>query len=392
MKVCVICFDFQEKNLRKQPWRYIWEIIQYLSKSGFEITIISDCKNSQVHNFEIQSVKRISDFFGPSQELSEKLSEINPDLIITLVSFISLTRSSFNIDKPVIGVFTSPIYSLKELINVGIGEFLRHPEYLYIHLIGALIPRLLIRNASKNLLCLVALSENTRSKLEQMDLKTKIVLIPPGITDFDFELPDPEKIKIVRQKICPDDIPLIMYFTSPLTIRGTDTLLKAFIKFRKTIPAKLIFLSRIDNDSVMADQNILIKMVAQNHLEGTVSFFSQKLNPEEVKTYISCSDIVCIPFKLVISDVPISILEAMAVGKPVISTNISCVPDLLKDRGIIVNQCDSDQLASVLSDCIKNSDDLTKLGNSGRAYMENYPRWDEVGRMFTELIEDLKIG
>ncbi|PWR73089.1 glycosyltransferase family 4 protein [Methanospirillum stamsii] len=391
MNICVICYDFEEKNFRNQPWRYIWEIIQYFLKKDYKVTVISNKINYDLDNLELHRVNRLHNIFGPSKELSKKLLEIDPDYIITLENFVSLVKNPIYINKPIIGIFSNPIYSLKEIFNVGINEFYRHPEILYNHLISALIPRFLVKNRIKNKSCLIAMSKDTRDKLENLKLNINIHFIPPGISDFDLEIPDSKKIKNIRQEICPEKIPLIIYFTSPLTLRGTDILLKSFEKFREKIPAKLVFLSRIDNNNVILDQIRLKNSVKKSHLEGSVKFISQNLSPEDIKIYISSSDIICIPFKLVISDVPISILEAMAMGKPVISTNIACIPGLLKGKGITIDQCNPGQLSSILENYAKNPEFFLSLGKSARIFMETYPKWDDIGYMFEELFKEIEI-
>ena len=42
MKICLVCFDYKESNIRSQPWRYIYKISKRMKSLGVYIKIISD--------------------------------------------------------------------------------------------------------------------------------------------------------------------------------------------------------------------------------------------------------------------------------------------------------------------------------------------------------------
>ena len=58
MKIAIICPDFQKSNLRRLPWKYIYEIAKYLSNKH-EIVLITDSDEQNLDEMEIISVKKL---------------------------------------------------------------------------------------------------------------------------------------------------------------------------------------------------------------------------------------------------------------------------------------------------------------------------------------------
>ncbi|MDI6644162.1 MAG: glycosyltransferase family 4 protein [Methanobacteriaceae archaeon] len=389
MKIAIICPDFQKSNIRKMPWKYIYEIAKYLGKKH-EIVIITDSNKQDIEKMNIKSIKKLfSPMKGETEELLDILYQENPDKCIMLLGLTSFLRREFKINKPVIGIFTSPIYSIKELIkNIGMKDSLKYRKYTAIHYLNALIPNLFVKKWTKKFDKIIFLSKYTQKKMISKGLcKSNSVLIPVGIDKSFLNWPEIENVENVRKRINPYNLPIVMYFTSPLTIRGTDILVKAFSKVRKEIPSKLIFLSRRDYEELHKEEIILKEIAAKKGISNSIEIISKDLTPKEIKEYISASDIICLPFKIVISDIPVSILEGMALNKPVISTNVACVTEMLNGNGLIVNTNDSEDLANSIIELINNKSLFNKISYQSREYMENYPDWTFVGENIKKILK-----
>jgi len=388
MKVSMICFDFKKENIRRQPWRYVYEVSKGLVEKGIDLIVITDTDATSIDNMKIRNVKKLNSIFGESREVLDALKEENPDVVIMLLGLTSFFRLRFKIDKPAIGVLTSPIYSLGDVLKVGLHEFLRHFNYVFIHLIGALIPRFLIRKWTNYFKCIVVLSEANRTRLESFGVRAKILVIPPGIGKFYLELPDNDKVEKLKNKINPENVPIILYFTSPLTLRGTDTLIKAFAKVRRKMPCKLIILSRLEHEELVKEEKMLKEIARKEGVVESIEIISKYLSPKEVKEYLSVADIVCLPFKIVISDVPISILEAMALGKTVISTDVGCIPKLLNGKGLVVEPNNPEKLADAMMRLLSDKKLTSEFGKRSREYIKTYPRWEDISKKFLEIIQE----
>ena len=67
--------------------------------------------------------------------------------------------------------------------------------------------------------------------------------------------------------------------------------------------------------------------------------------------------------------VPVVLMEAMAAGRPVITTQIAGIPELVEDRGSgrLVPAGDSSALASAIAETLQNTDLRREMGAAGRA-------------------------
>ncbi|MDY6965776.1 MAG: glycosyltransferase family 4 protein [Halobacteriota archaeon] len=395
MKVCVICFDFKESNIRRQPWRYIYELCKGIISQNIDLKLISDGgqkseEDDLISGIKILRIKKLrSIFFGETKELSKALKKENPDTVITLTGLTTFLSLRFKVDFPMIGILTSPIYSLRDLKRLGLREIVCNFNYIFIHLIGAITPRSLIRKRINSLNYMVVLSEANRSKLKCFGVDPKkIVLIPPGIGEFDLISPDEKNVENLRREINPENGLTIIYFGPSLTLRGTDTLIEAFVRVKNAIPScKLLILSRLAQNELL-DQEDHIKAISEKKgVSDSVNIVSGVLKPEAVKEYISAADLVTLPFKIVISDVPMSILEAMALGKPVISTNIDGISELLDGHGVVVEPNDSRQLSDAIITLLSDPELALGIERRARDYMMTHHRWKETAGRFVELIQ-----
>jgi glycosyltransferase involved in cell wall biosynthesis len=64
---------------------------------------------------------------------------------------------------------------------------------------------------------------------------------------------------------------------------------------------------------------------------------------------------------------PLSVMEAMASGLPVIATAVGGVPELVENAGILVDAGDSDRLADAMRDLLRNPRARALMGSASRA-------------------------
>lgn len=389
MKVAVICFGFKESNLRKQPWRYVYEIARGLKARGHNVFVITNSpKNTAIEGIPVFGVKKISTIFkGESGEVLQILKKEKPDRVIMVLGMTSFLRTSFKIEQPVIGISTSPIYSVGELIrNLGIVDLIKYHRYTAIHIINSIVPGFLVKKWSKKFEYIVVLSKRNQERLIKKGVpREKVIVIPPGIDKEFLKLPEREKIERIRSEISPDGVPIVMYYTSPLTLRGTDTLVRSLPYLLKEKEVKLLILSRPDYNSVLKEERKLKKLAEKLDVERNLVIISKHLPPEDVKAYVSSADVVALPFKLVISDVPLSILEAMALGKVVIGTDVDGIPEIVENRGVIVRPNNPKELANAVVLVLKNEKLKSELERAAREYVVRWRRWNDVVEEFLKL-------
>lgn len=384
MKLVFVCFDYKSSNLRKQPWRYVDELTRKLD-GDIQPVIVTDCE-SNVEGIRVQSVSTLTSLTGPSDELISTVQDENPDVVATVLgpsSFVRLRTLAGIVDAPTIGIMTSPLYDLLELSQVGIREFYRHWSYLSAHLLGAISPTLLIKRHLEQFDRIITMTRDTENTLGSIAGNTHIETVPPGIDPFDVELPPASAVEKVRTELSPDEDLVVLYFTSPLTLRGTDTLVRAFTEVQEMIDAKLIILSRQDGGGLNAEEDLLLDLASELGIADNISIIPRNLSPVGVKTYLRASDVVALPYKIVISGVPISILEAMAMGRPVVTTSTDGLPELVSDRDQLAPPNQVRELAATIQ---SNMENRKKVGERNRQYMTEYHSWQDTRELFKSII------
>ena len=93
---------------------------------------------------------------------------------------------------------------------------------------------------------------------------------------------------------------------------------------------------------------------------------------------VAMCDIIALPFELVPSDVPLSVLEAMALGVPVITTQVACLPELTpKGTGLCPLPGDSTALVDAIDTLAANTELRQRLGRKCR---EQAAYWGACGK------------
>jgi glycosyltransferase involved in cell wall biosynthesis len=93
-----------------------------------------------------------------------------------------------------------------------------------------------------------------------------------------------------------------------------------------------------------------------------------------------------------VDNMPVSILEACAMGLPVVSTNVGGIPDLLThgETGLLVPDNDSEAMTEAVCRLIQEPELSGRLSANGRRLAERcswhqvYPAWN---RLFHEIVE-----
>ncbi|SFU62131.1 Glycosyltransferase involved in cell wall bisynthesis [Pustulibacterium marinum] len=89
-----------------------------------------------------------------------------------------------------------------------------------------------------------------------------------------------------------------------------------------------------------------------------------------------------------IDNTPLSVLEAMALGLPVISTNVGGIPFLIrhKKNGMLISSNDLEGLVNTLIELHENPDLVASLSNAGRAYVSSLD-WSLAKKKWLALLQ-----
>lgn len=117
-------------------------------------------------------------------------------------------------------------------------------------------------------------------------------------------------------------------------------------------------------------ENIL-KYIKENNLEDRIKLLGF-LSQSEVKKYISNCSFVVVP-SIWYENCPYSILESLAMGKPVIGSKIGGIPELIVDgvNGYLFDYNDVDKLSSLISELFVDSELRNRMGIKSREFSES---------------------
>lgn len=89
-----------------------------------------------------------------------------------------------------------------------------------------------------------------------------------------------------------------------------------------------------------------------------------------------------------IDNTPVSVIEAMALGLPVVSTNVGGVSYLISDdkNGLLVNSGDSDTMAAKVESLILNSSYSHRLAQNARAHVEAFD-WEVIKHKWFTILD-----
>ncbi len=193
-------------------------------------------------------------------------------------------------------------------------------------------------------------------------------IIPNGV-DLDHFFPDVAPIEEF------DDGKLNILFVGRLESRkGVKYLIEAFVRVKQEVPdSRLIIVgpgTRL--------RHKYEKKVAKSGLKDVV--FAGFATYEDLPRYYKTADIFCAP-ATGSESFGIILLEAMAVGKPIVASNIEGYASVVSDGvdGVLVPPKDSQSLAQALITLLNDESLRQEMGVKGRAKALKYG-WDSIAR------------
>jgi len=182
---------------------------------------------------------------------------------------------------------------------------------------------------------------------------------------------------------------IILYFGPLSKFRGADTAILAFHKIVKKIPqAKLLLLSRKPSN-LESENSKLEKMARKNRrirlIEGIQS-------AEKVTEYLAISDVILLPFRFWPHiDCPLTVLEAMALAKPVISTSTGVIPEIIENgkTGILVPPGRPENISAAVLKLARDLELRECIGKEARKYVVRFHDWNVIAKKTWNILKGL---
>ncbi len=251
---------------------------------------------------------------------------------------------------------------------------------------------------------IIAVTENIQRSLIGAGLpKYKIEMVPPSI---DTNIYNPSiSGEDMRKYIGIDlDQPLLVYVGNLTKIKGIHVLIEVlriivrqFPNIRLLMALNMPLSKYEEEDSVglydtERDFKIKEKIKSYGLNDNIIPLGIVKNMPQ----VIAASDVFITPFLNTVGvvDYPTSMLEAMAVGKPIIATKVGGIPEIIKHKksGILVEPNNVDELVAAILYMLNNKEEAKNMGKEGaKTISENFRLEivvDELERIYEVVISN----
>lgn len=142
------------------------------------------------------------------------------------------------------------------------------------------------------------------------------------------------------------------------------------------------------------DRSYLEGLITQYKLEKGLHFLGT-VPREEVPPLLAAADVVCVPSIAqkdgVVEGMPVVVLEALAMGRAVIASQIGGIPDVIQDgvNGFLVEPRDPQALARKISAVFNLGDGLTPILQAARHTAERFS-WDSIAQRYAAVFQSLQ--
>lgn len=208
-------------------------------------------------------------------------------------------------------------------------------------------------------------------------------LIPPPI---DTELFKRYDTRYCRERLgLPKSGILIGYIGNISAERGVVELLKAFKSIEMNNYKLVLATARVETSAY----NVYKKYIKE--LRGRVIVL-KALHYHEIPLFYNAVDIVVLPFvrPYKIFEPPLSFLEAMSCGRPIITTPVGSIPEYVSNNGaLLIKPGDVEELRFAIKYLIENRDLRCLLERNARRIIINTASFHVVGRILKTLFENM---
>lgn len=191
----------------------------------------------------------------------------------------------------------------------------------------------------------------------------------PGVHD---PAPARSRLGISREKV-------IMFLGTPRAYKGVDDLAEAVRRLARSD----VILALVGTDPDSPTGRRLSAVAPAVRCVGEIPF-------AEVPHYLEAADVVAVPQRRTsdsLGQVPAKLFDAMALGRPTVSTRVSMIPEILDGCGLLVEPGDPAALARALAFLLDHPGEAAALGRSARARAEERYSYAAARRLLFPLIE-----
>jgi glycosyltransferase involved in cell wall biosynthesis len=214
---------------------------------------------------------------------------------------------------------------------------------------------------------IVVLSEEVRQRLPP-ELRARAVVVPNPVP-----VPEPEPSPA-------GEAPPVALFAGEVALRkGVDVLLRAWPQVVARVPGARVLIAGAPSKT----NAVLPVDLPGVHWLGAV-------DNDEVRRLLRSSRLAVLPSRR--DAMPIFLLEAMAAGRPVVTTSVGAIPETVAGAGRVVAPEDSDALAAAMTELLTDAEAATRLGTRGRRRVVDLFSLEAVAGQLDALYDEVVVG
>ena len=341
------------------------ELIEKLVERGFKVSVItSEALDVNCERVHISFVK--SGSINMLLEMLRALKSLNIDLVIGLFSSYMMPYVAFlgkSLRKPALHYVTAhprTIMDLKLLSPREIKIIFSSPYWLRELIFSFPFASRLLLRASNSVWIkkIVVPSYRMMYEFEALGVsREKLHVVPSGI---DLGIFNPKLVNSYDKKdlFGTDQVKLVLYLGYASTLRGTDVLVKSFSILSSKLP-EVRLLMLLYEEKEARDSVYLRKLLERYNIKEKVLVLYGYRSRVEIAQFLKTADIVALPFKFsgFVIESPLTVLEAMAMNKTVVTTNVNAVSEIIDhyDQASIVKRGDPIQFAGAMEEALRTA-------------------------------------
>jgi glycosyltransferase involved in cell wall biosynthesis len=371
--IIVFCLsEFTEANRFLQPWLTIYHIAKWLAEHGFQVHVISNrgpFRNSS--GIQVHRVKSLRNTHAA--DVISIIDKIKADCLVTTVTPLSLVANSWyasikNIRK--IAFFSYSFYTSSEILKSMKYLSLRDKFEFGRQ---ALIPSSVsLKMLKKNFDCAICQSSRTKKRIENLLNNFSVYKIDPGIDLNIWKFNDKSHNNDTK----------LLYAGSPLKIRGFWNILEAF----SSIERNDITLKILARGAKQREMDKIMRYLATNEMCSRVSVVGGWSDSSSLRNEMCTADLLLLPFVIVPSELPVTLMESIASGTPVLVSDIDGLPDAVGNAGVVTPHADIASLRKAILDFHRDRSKRGALQVACMKKREKMKTWKYVGKIWENVL------
>jgi len=286
-----------------------------------------------------------------------------------------ILKNSAKIDVLILEVYSGLSMIIADTTSL-LCKLLKIPLILVLH--GGNLPDFTTRrpNWTKRVLnranILVAPSSFLAKEMERFGFQIRVI---PNVVDLDVY---PYKL---RRQISPK----LIWMRSFHAVYNPQMAINVFFSVRKIEPNATLVMAGVDKGL----EPEIKEMAGKMGLQDNVRFAGFLGTEAKIKEFID-ADIYLNTNR--IDNMPVSVIEACAMGLPVVATNVGGIPHIIEngESGLLVPNEDVEAMSQAVSTLLGNAELTERLSRNGR-FLAERSAWKSVKRdweaLFAELLE-----